>query len=239
MAATQKNTSTLLIVNADPRISGVSAPIGSTARSSVDGSIYQKTGALSTAWTLIPAGGANLVARAYLNTHNNGTAFAVTSLTRVGLVATATVSTANGRRLVNGQTVVISGASPAAYNGTFVITKATATTFTYTMLSVPPTSPATGTIGFLPLLIQGQTNVTAASKTATGDGTMSFTNPGGTFTYSCNMTGGVDQTGAFTGANLRDSVITTKANGVVYFNQFTFTLGAAADSCILDVVIST
>ena len=46
-----------------------------------------------------------------------------------------------------GQYVTIAGASPAGYNGTFIITTTAATTFTYTVSS-GLTSPATGTISY-------------------------------------------------------------------------------------------
>ena len=63
------------------------------------------------------------------------TAQTISSITHVGAVATLTTASAHG--LVTGNRVTISGASPAAYNGTFVITVTGTTTFTYTMLSTP------------------------------------------------------------------------------------------------------
>lgn len=65
------------------------------------------------------------------------------SLTSIGTTATATVSANLYSILVNGETVVISGANEAPYNGTFVITLIGGNQFTYTMLS-STTSPATG-----------------------------------------------------------------------------------------------
>jgi hypothetical protein len=67
----------------------------------------------------------------------------VSGLVAAGPLATATV-TNHGFR--HGDTVVIAGASPAAYNGSFTISVVDASTFTYTMTSVPASSPATGTI---------------------------------------------------------------------------------------------
>ena len=71
---------------------------------------------------------------------------AVTSLTRVGTLATVTTTTPHG--WVTGQAVLIAGATsdPTLYNGSFTITVTGANTFTYTMSGVPVTSPATGTI---------------------------------------------------------------------------------------------
>lgn len=67
-----------------------------------------------------------------------------TSLTSVGLVATATVATPHG--LYNGAAITVSGALPGAYNGTFNVTVTSSTTFTYQMLTSPGTaaSPAGG-----------------------------------------------------------------------------------------------
>lgn len=68
---------------------------------------------------------------------------AVTSITRVGAVATVTTTAAHG--LFNGDFVTISGATQVEYNGTYVITNVGASTFDYTVAGAPAT-PATGTI---------------------------------------------------------------------------------------------
>lgn len=59
----------------------------------------------------------------------------ISSITNVGTTATLNTATAHG--LVNGATVVVSGTTPAAYSGTFVISVVDSDTFTYTMLSDP------------------------------------------------------------------------------------------------------
>lgn len=67
----------------------------------------------------------------------------LTSLTNSGTTATGTYV---NHGFLNGETVTISGAIQAAYNGTFVIQSVpTADTFTYTMLA-DPGAPATGTV---------------------------------------------------------------------------------------------
>ena len=66
----------------------------------------------------------------------------VTSLTRSGSTATATVA-AHG--FSNGDYILIVGANEAAYNGTFIISNVTTNTFDYTVTGTPAT-PATGTI---------------------------------------------------------------------------------------------
>ena len=50
---------------------------------------------------------------------------------------TATLTTATNHNLTTGTYVTVSGATPAAYNGTFSITVTGNTTFTYTMLTDP------------------------------------------------------------------------------------------------------
>lgn len=66
-------------------------------------------------------------------------------ITNVGTTATAT---RNNHFLTTGDTITIANASPAQYNGTFVITVTGTNTFTYTMASDPGGS-ATGTPTYL------------------------------------------------------------------------------------------
>ena len=63
------------------------------------------------------------------------TAQTISSITHVGAVATLTTAAPHG--LITGNRVTISGASSSEYNGTYVITKTGASTFTYTMASTP------------------------------------------------------------------------------------------------------
>ena len=63
------------------------------------------------------------------------TAQTISSITRVGTLATLTTAVAHG--LITGNRVSISGATSSEYNGTFVITKTGANTFTYTMATIP------------------------------------------------------------------------------------------------------
>jgi hypothetical protein len=74
----------------------------------------------------------------WISVANTNTAKTITSITHVGAVATLTTATAHG--LVSGNQITVTGASPAEYNGTFVITKINATQFTYTMASTPATN---------------------------------------------------------------------------------------------------
>ena len=71
---------------------------------------------------------------------NISTAQTISNLTSSGTTCTLTTSAAHG--LVTGNQVTVTGASPAAYNGTFRITVTSGTVFTYTALSAPATSPA-------------------------------------------------------------------------------------------------
>ena len=65
----------------------------------------------------------------------------ISSITHVGAVATLTTAAPHG--LVDGNQVTISGASPSAYNGTFVINVTGASTFEYTMASTPVSNATT------------------------------------------------------------------------------------------------
>jgi hypothetical protein len=76
------------------------------------------------------------------------TGMSISSLTRAGTVATATVGTADGVKLQTGMILTMAGATGAdatLYNISASITKASATTFTYSMIGTP-TGTATGTI---------------------------------------------------------------------------------------------
>ena len=66
------------------------------------------------------------------------TAQTISSITHSGTTATLTTATAHG--LVTGNRVTISGASPSAYNGTYVITVTGSATFTYVMATNPATN---------------------------------------------------------------------------------------------------
>lgn len=91
----------------------------------------------------------------------------ITGITRSSQTATATVSAANGLKLKTGQYLTISGANETEYNGTFLITVASTTTFTYTVTGTPAT-PATGTIsGTLKLPITSITRGGTGNLTAT------------------------------------------------------------------------
>ncbi len=59
----------------------------------------------------------------------------LSTITRVGVVATATTSTAHG--LATGEFIAITGCTPSDYNGVFQVTVLNSTSFTYTMASVP------------------------------------------------------------------------------------------------------
>ena len=63
------------------------------------------------------------------------TAQTISSITHVGSVATLTTASPHG--LATNNRVTITGATSSEYNGTFVITRTGASTFTYTMLSTP------------------------------------------------------------------------------------------------------
>jgi hypothetical protein len=72
---------------------------------------------------------------AWFKVATTSTAQTISSITNS--TTTATLTTASGHGLVTGNRVTITGATAAAYNGTFVITVLNTTQFTYTMLSNP------------------------------------------------------------------------------------------------------
>lgn len=82
-----------------------------------------------------------------------GSRVTLTSLTRVTTTATATK---NSHGFSNGQYVTISGATPAGYNGTFVISNVTANTFDYTMAADPGASGSGTMLAQTSLVLAGQ-----------------------------------------------------------------------------------
>jgi hypothetical protein len=66
------------------------------------------------------------------STYSGQTISTITNVTTV-----ATLTTAANHNLITGTFVTVSGATPAAYNGTFSITVVDAVSFTYTMLTDP------------------------------------------------------------------------------------------------------
>jgi hypothetical protein len=103
---------------------------------------------LDAIWSVGVVGGANITNNGNGTVNiSQGTAvlrqMSAISITSSGTTATVT-HTAHG--LETGDQVYVEGALQTAYNGTFYITVIDANTYTYTMLSAPGISPATGTI---------------------------------------------------------------------------------------------
>ena len=78
-------------------------------------------------------------------TANASVARTISSMTRFTGSGTVTVTTAVAHTFISGDTITISGASDALYNGDKVVTVTSATTFTFTLIP-QPTTPATGSI---------------------------------------------------------------------------------------------
>jgi hypothetical protein len=71
---------------------------------------------------------------------STSTAQTISTITRGGTGnLTATVTTASPHGLITGNQIVVAGASPTQYNGTYIITRTGASTFTYTMATAPAT----------------------------------------------------------------------------------------------------
>lgn len=84
----------------------------------------------------------NRLTGAALLLNNDLSPVSVSTITRSGFVATVTTATDHGAE--SGQNVTISGATPAAYNGTYPVTVTGATTFTYVFQGAA--SSASGTM---------------------------------------------------------------------------------------------
>lgn len=112
----------------------------------------------------------------YTTSNPNANTFVLTSATSVGAVVTATKS---NHGLLPGRYVTIAGATPSAYNGRFIVTATTQSTFTYTALSSPG-GAATGTVtatAVVPYLDFGFSNsqeLTVAFGIGYANGTASF-----------------------------------------------------------------
>lgn len=64
----------------------------------------------------------------------------------VTLISVVTVATAEAHQFGDGADIEIAGATETDYNGTWTITRVDASTFTFELPTVTPTTPATGTI---------------------------------------------------------------------------------------------
>lgn len=136
----------------------------------------------------------------------------ITGITKSSNVATATVSSADGLKLKTGHVLTISGVTggdASLYNGTFTITVASTTTFTYTMAGTPSANAPAGTFaGSLKLPITsitrgGTGNLTAFLTMSVNNTTLTT----GTYVTieGCSSTGAAQYNGTFkitvTGAN--------------------------------------
>jgi hypothetical protein len=140
------------------------------------------------------------------------TALSVSSITRAGSTATATTATPHG--YVTGQSVTIAGATQGAYNGTFVITVTSATTFTYTVAGTP-TSPAGGT----KTVSTGTNNRFSFSSNGVRDFTLNWTNAATTLAGVMRQTADTVVTGSSI-ATLSDSRINLlRRNSGQNFNE--------------------
>jgi hypothetical protein len=75
---------------------------------------------------------------------STSTAQTISTITRGGTGnLTATVTTASPHGLITGNQIVVAGAIPTQYNGTYIITRTGASTFTYTMATAPATDGVT------------------------------------------------------------------------------------------------
>ena len=92
------------------------------------------------------------------------TNFTVTSITTDGGTLLATVTTAVAHGFINGNQILISGASPTDYNGTKTISNVSANTFTYSVSSA--LAPASGNITAAKVASGNQATATASITTS-------------------------------------------------------------------------
>lgn len=106
----------------------------------------QRTGAMiSQGGTTYPKGVLSLVTQPSDLTPNLTPAKAITSLAWSGSVVTATTTAPHGITTSQTLLVTIAGATPTAYNGTFLATATGASTFTYPLVSDPGMETVPGT----------------------------------------------------------------------------------------------
>ena len=97
------------------------------------------------------------------------TAQAISSITRSSSTATVTTSASHG--YATDDWITIAGASESGYNGVFQITKTAATTFTYSLGSLTPSTPASGTMTARLGYVRHNGRLRAANPTAGAYGT--------------------------------------------------------------------
>ena len=105
------------------------------------------------------------------NATANGTSYAITSITNTG--TGALVTTAAAHNLYTGNIITVAGATPSAYNGTYAITRQSATTFTYALTTNPggnATVVGTYSLAVVTMSTISHTGTTATVTTATSHG---------------------------------------------------------------------
>ncbi len=133
-----------IILNAPVDTSGYNSMLPATS-----GSLSITTQNLSTSAPLVVTAAAGYnqfgdqvnrkgFATANLTFSGNTASVSISSITRSG--TTATLTTSASHDLVTGSEVTVSGATPAGYNGTYIITVTGANTFTYVMAADPGAS---------------------------------------------------------------------------------------------------
>jgi hypothetical protein len=130
-----------IILNAPVDTSGYNSMLPATS-----GSLSITTQNITTSAPLVVTAGASYnqfgdqsnrkgFATANLTFSGNTASIGISSITRS--TTTATLTTSAAHNLVTGSEVTVSGATPAGYNGTYIITVTGATTFTYVMAADP------------------------------------------------------------------------------------------------------
>lgn len=122
---------------------------------------------------IVSVGGTTLAPNTYLYCANlaavtaiSATSYEITSLAWATNTVTATVATGILGSIGSTFTTTISGATPSGYNGTYIATVASATTFTYALASNPGTETVAGSF-----TLPGISPITPAATTFFAQGT--------------------------------------------------------------------
>lgn len=155
------------------------------------------------------------------------TTIAITSLTRVGSVATAL--TGASHNLASGMPVIIAGASGAQYNGTSVITITGANSFTYNVTGTP-TTPDVGsptvTASIAPVVVKS--TQTGSQYNQVSGSTLTLTTPlagvnNSAIVQFSEISGGTDDENINPGGAFESRVIYRYANPIALFNDAAIT----------------
>jgi subtilisin-like proprotein convertase family protein len=153
----------------------------------------------------------------------NVTGVPVQSLTSSGTTATVTTSAPHG--YTNGQVILISGATPASYNGAYSITVTGPNTFTYRLASVASSATATGPITMLNATSVGVSSIFGSTANGVTTATVTLNAPLSVSSITLSgTTATVTTTGLPNGLNTGKLVTIAGATQAGYDGTFAITV---------------